>query len=432
MKRITLVGVFGILTIGAVFAFPAIKEVAKARLSSLGASSSHSTSLADGSNAGNPFRSDNTGTPPENSTEALQNANQDVANSRRNAITRAVSVGSPAVVGINVVEVREYQVRDPFADFFNDPFFGMYFNQRSQQPQTYRQEVAGLGSGYLVSSDGYILTNDHVAGHASKIVVTMTNGEKYKARLVGTDRTSDVALLKIEDESAGKGTTFPYLKFSNSDDIIIGEWAIAFGNPFGLFDVNAKPTVTVGVVSNMGINMVQEGRVYRNMIQTDAAISSGNSGGPLLNSLGEVIAMNTIIYSTAQSGSGAGSIGIGFAIPINRVRKVMEQLKANGSIDRDFNVGLRVQQVDERIAKYLDLKKVQGVVVSEIAQNSPADRAGFEPGDIILEIDGQKIRRENDVQTVIYDGVTGQTLNFTIARGEKIMPKQLVLERRKK
>jgi serine protease Do len=359
-------------------------------------------------------------------------AAQDISSSRRSAITRAVGIGSPATVGINVVEVRDYQVRDPFADFFNDPFFGMYFQHRAQQPQTYRQEVAGLGSGFIVSPDGYILTNDHVAGHASKIVVTLTNGEKYTAKLIGTDRTSDVALLKIEDESVGKGTVFPYLKFANSDEIIIGEWAIAFGNPFGLFDVNAKPTVTVGVVSNAGINMAQEGRVYRGMIQTDAAISSGNSGGPLLNSLGEVIAMNTIIYSTAQSGSGAGSIGIGFAIPINRVRKVMDILKRDGSIDRDFNVGLRVQQVDERIAKYLDLKKVQGVVVSEIAQNSPADKAGFEPGDIILEIDGQKIRRENDVQTQIFDGVTGQTMNLLIARGDKTMQKQLTLERRKK
>lgn len=364
------------------------------------------------------------------SAEELQAAQQDITNSRRNAITRAVSQCSPTIVGINVVEVREYQVNDPFAGFFNDPFFGQYFGQRAQ-PQTYRQEVAGLGSGFLISQDGYILTNDHVAGHASKIVVTLTSGEKYNAKLIGTDRTSDVALLKIEDESA-KGITFPYLRFSNSDDIVIGEWVIAFGNPFGLFDVNAKPTITVGVVSNSGVNMVQEGRVYRGMIQTDAAISSGNSGGPLVNSLGEAIAMNTIIYSTAQSGSGAGSIGIGFAIPANRVRKIMDALKRDGSINRDFNVGLRVQQVDERIAKYLDLKKVQGVVISEIAFGSAAEKAGFEPGDMILEIEGQKIRRENDVLTVINDGVVGQTLALTIQRGDKTMTKQLVLERRKK
>lgn len=367
---------------------------------------------------------------PSASAEALNAAQQDIANSRRNAITRAVAQCSPAIVGINVVEVREYQVRDPFADFFNDPFFGQYFGQRAQ-PQTYRQEVAGLGSGFLISQDGYILTNDHVAGHASKIVVTLNNGEKYTAKLVGTDRTSDVALLKIDDESA-KGITFPFLRFANSDDIIIGEWVIALGNPFGLFDVNAKPTITVGVISNSGVNMVQEGRVYRGMIQTDAAISSGNSGGPLTNSLGEVVGMNTIIYSTAQSGSGAGSIGIGFAVPANRVRKIMETLKKDGSINRDFNVGLRVQQVDERIAKYLDLKKVQGVVISEIAYGSMAEKAGFEPGDIILEIDGVKIRRENDVLTVINDGVVGQTLNLTVQRGDKTLTKQLLLEKRKK
>ncbi|MCU0425102.1 MAG: trypsin-like peptidase domain-containing protein [Candidatus Kapabacteria bacterium] len=364
------------------------------------------------------------------SAEALSAAQQDINNSRRNAITRAVAQCSPAIVGINVVEVREYQVRDPFADFFNDPFFGQYFGQRAQ-PQTYRQEVAGLGSGFLISSDGYILTNDHVAGHASKIVVTMNNGEKYNAKLIGTDRTSDVALLKIDDESA-KGITFPFLRFANSDEVIIGEWVIALGNPFGLFDVNAKPTITVGVVSNSGVNMVQEGRVYRGMIQTDAAISSGNSGGPLANSLGEVVGMNTIIYSTAQSGSGAGSIGIGFAVPANRVRRIMEALRKDGSINRDFNVGLRVQQVDERIAKYLDLKKVQGVVISEIAYGSTAEKAGFEPGDIIAEIDGVKIRRENDVLTVINDGVVGQTLNLVIQRGDKTITKQLLLEKRKK
>ncbi len=360
----------------------------------------------------------------------LAQAQQDIANSRRNAITQAVSKCSPAIVGINVVEVREYQVRDPFADFFNDPFFGQYFRQRSQ-PQTYRQEVAGLGSGFIISEDGYVLTNDHVAGHASKIVITLTNGEQYKATLVGTDRTSDIALLKIDDESA-KGAKFPFVRLANSDELIIGEWVIAFGNPFGLFDVNAKPTITVGVVSNSGVNMVQEGRVYRSMIQTDAAISSGNSGGPLVNSLGEVLGMNTIIYSTAQSGSGAGSIGIGFAIPANRVRKIMELLRRDGSINRNFNVGLRVQQVDERIAKYLDLKKVQGVVISEIAYGSAAERAGFEPGDIVLEVDGQKIRRENDVLTIINDGVVGQTMNIVVQRGDKTLTKKLQLEQRRK
>lgn len=357
-------------------------------------------------------------------SSAQTTTNGDIAASRRNAITRAVSICSPAVVGINVTEVREYQYRDPFAD---DPFWGQFFGRR--QPQVYRQQIQGLGSGFLISPDGYILTNDHVAGQASKVVVTLTNGEKYDAKIVGSDPTSDVCLLKIE----GSKDQFPFLKFTNSDDILVGEWVIAFGNPFGLFDVNAKPTVTVGVVSNFGVSLTpQDGRVYRNMIQTDAAISSGNSGGPLVNANAEVVGMNTIIYSTAQRGGEAGSIGIGFAIPINRVKKIMDMLKRDGKIDRDFDIGLRVQQVDERIARFLDLKKAQGVVVSEIAYGSPAERAGFEPGDIILDIDGQKIVKENDVQTVVGDGIVGQTLTFTIMRNDKKMTKQLTLTKRKR
>jgi serine protease Do len=368
-------------------------------------------------------------------------ASDDFSASRKTAITRAVQACSPAVVGINVTEVREYQYQDPYDVFSNDPFFAQFFGRR--QPQVYRQQVQGLGSGFLVSPDGYILTNDHVAGHATKVVVTMTNGEKYDAKVIGSDRVSDVCLLKIEPpkdgsassspSSGGKDGKFPFIKLANSDDTMVGEWVIAFGNPFGLFDINAKPTVTVGVVSNMGVSLTQQdGRVYRNMIQTDAAISSGNSGGPLVNGLGEAIAMNTIIYSTAQRGSEAGSIGIGFAIPMNRVRKIMDLLKRDGKIDRNFDVGMVVQAVDERIAKFLNLKKAQGIVVSEIIAGTPAERAGFEPADLLLEIDGQKINRENDVQTIVGDGITGQKIEFLILRGDKKLTKTLVLEPRKR
>jgi serine protease Do len=356
----------------------------------------------------------------------------DPTSSRRTAITRAVQVCSPAVVGINVTEVREYRYQDPYDVFSNDPFFAQFFGRR--QPQVYRQQVQGLGSGFLVSPDGYILTNDHVAGHATKVVITMTNGDKYDAKVVGSDRVSDVCVLKIDPpKEVGKDAKFPFIRLANSDDSMVGEWVIAFGNPFGLFDINAKPTVTVGVVSNMGVSLTQQdGRVYRNMIQTDAAISSGNSGGPLVNALGEAIAMNTIIYSTAQRGSEAGSIGIGFAIPINRVKKIMDLLKRDGKIDRNYDVGMVVQAVDERIAKFLNLKKAQGIVISEIIAGTPAERAGFEPADLLLEIDGQKIFRENDVQTIVGDGITGQKLEFSIMRGDKKLIKTLVLEPRKK
>jgi serine protease Do len=359
-------------------------------------------------------------TEASTNTASLDPALQDITLSRRNAITRAVAQCSPAIVGINVVEVQQVQVRDPF---FDDPFFGMFFQQR---PRTYKQEVKGLGSGYLISADGYILTNDHVAGNASKIIVTTADGEKHSAKLIGTDKTTDVALIKIEGSK-----NFPFLKLGSSDDVMVGEWAIAFGNPFGLFDNNAKPTVTVGVVSNIGINLYQEGHVYRNMIQTDAAISSGNSGGPLVNALGEVIGMNTIIYSTAQSGRGAGSIGIGFSVPINRVKKITEQLRKNGKIDRDFSPGFSIQQVDERTAKYLNLSKPEGIIVSEVGRGSSADKAGLEPGDLLMEIDGNKIVREDDVLIYINDSVVGQKVSITIQRSGEKKTIILLLERKR-
>jgi serine protease Do len=341
-------------------------------------------------------------------------AQNDIATSRKNAITRAVSRCSPAIVGINVTETRQQYYSDPFDDLFGDPFFRQFFGDR--QP-TYKRnyEVRSLGSGFLISDDGYIITNDHVAGNASKIVVTMTDGSKYDARIVGSDPVTDVALLKIE------GRKFPFVKLANSDDVDVGEWSIAFGNPFGLFDNNAKPTVTVGVVSNSGVSFTQpmkggSRRVYRNMIQTDAAISSGNSGGPLMNALGEVIGVNTVIYSTSQSSNGAGSIGIGFAIPINRVKVIVDRLREQGSIRRDFWTGMTVTPVNDEIAKYYRLDAQDGVLVTEVASNGPADEAGIEPGDVIIAIDGRPTLREDDVNIAILDGEVNQKIKVELRR----------------
>lgn len=359
-------------------------------------------------------------TEPSTGVEA---ANDNITGSRQNAITRVVAVASPAIVGINVTEVREYNVRDPWADFFgDDPFFRRFGGRGGAR--TYKQEVHGLGSGFLISPDGYILTNDHVAGNAKKVIVTMTDGEKYDARIIGSDHVTDVALLKIE------GKKFPYVKLGNSDDVIIGEWSIAFGNPFGLFDKNAKPTITVGVVSNTGVSFTQDERVYRDMIQTDAAISSGNSGGPLLNAAGEVIGMNTVIFSTAQNGRGAGSIGIGFAVPVNRVKKIVEMLRAGEELDRNFTTGISVRAIDDALAKALGLERSDGVIISDVYRNSPAAKAGLEPGDIIMDIDGHRIVNEDDVLVVVNDGVVGQKLNFAILRGTNKLKKTLTLERR--
>jgi serine protease Do len=349
--------------------------------------------------------------------------NDDIASSRSNAITRAVSRVAPAVVGITVTEVREVQYQDPFEQFFNDPFFDQFF--RHPGGQTLKQEIHGLGSGYIISSDGYVVTNDHVAGSASKIVVTTVGGKRYDARIIGTDPTSDVALLKID------GSNLPYLELGNSDDVMVGEWAIALGNPFGLFDINSKPTVTVGVVSNSGVNLqVQDNRVYRNMIQTDAAISSGNSGGPLVNSLGQVIGMNTVIYSTAQSNQGAGSIGIGFAVPINRVKQVIAELRSHGSIDRNFWTGMRIQQIDANIARYLHLSSQEGVVVVDVAPNSPASRAGLEVGDVIVSIGSEQIRTEDDAVALMSDARVGDSLTLRMLRDGKQFDATLKLTKR--
>ncbi|HEX9006599.1 MAG TPA: trypsin-like peptidase domain-containing protein [Bacteroidota bacterium] len=336
----------------------------------------------------------------------------DVASSRQNAITRTVASVSPAVVGINVTEVRQYRYRSPWGD---DPFFRHFFGD-----QLYTQQVQELGSGFLISSDGYILTNDHVAGNAKEITVTMTDGQKFKAELVGTDQVADISLLKIGARN------LPFLRLGNSDEVIIGEWAIAFGNPFGLFDIGNKPTVTVGVVSATGMNLQEEGgRVYRGMIQTDAAINAGNSGGPLVNSLGQVIGVNSVIYTPNQ-----GSIGLGFAIPINRVKAVVEELKKSGRVEREFWTGLEVQDVDGRMARYFRLARAEGVIVSDVQRGSPAERAGFNVGDVITEVNGEKIGNETTLMSVIDDAKVGDVLAVKVIRERRAVTLQLRLEKR--
>jgi serine protease Do len=335
-----------------------------------------------------------------------------LSNSRRNAITHTVALVSPAVVGINVTELRQYRYRTPWGD---DPFFRQFFGD-----QIYTQPVQELGSGFIISNDGYILTNDHVAGNAKEITVTLTSGDKYKAELVGTDRVSDIALLKID------GKNFPFIRLGNSDDVIIGEWAIAFGNPFGLFDISDKPTVTVGVVSATRMTLrVEENRVYRNMIQTDAAINPGNSGGPLVNSLGEVIGVNSAIYTPNQ-----GSIGLGFAIPVNRVKSIMAELKRSGKVKRDFWTGLEVQSIDERVARYFGLAKAEGVIVSDITKGSPAEKAGFRVGDIIERVNGEKVPDDGALIALVDEAKEGDVLAVRVLRDRKTVDLRLPLERR--
>lgn len=335
-----------------------------------------------------------------------------ISASRRNAITKTVAQCSPAVVGINVLEVRTIRYRSPWSE---DPFFRQFFPD-----QLYTQQVQELGSGFLISPDGYIVTNDHVAGNAKEITITMTGGEKYKAELIGSDKTTDLALLKIDAQN------LPYLKLGNSDDVVIGEWVIAFGNPFGLFDQNNKPTVTVGVVSTTNINLrAQDGRSYRGMIQTDAAINSGNSGGPLVNSSGEVIGVNSVIYTPNQ-----GNIGLGFAIPVNRVKAIVAELKRSGHIERQYYTGLEIQNVDARVARYFGLEKAEGVIISNVDRRSPGERAGFKPGDIIIEVNGERVLDQPSIMSIIEDAKVGDVLKMKVVRDRRIIEMSLKLEKR--
>lgn len=347
---------------------------------------------------------------------AGQDADQ-ISATRHNAITRAVAKVSAAVVGINVTEVREQPGIIPADPFFrrffgDDPFWRQYFGNR-------RYEVKGLGSGFIISPDGYIVTNDHVAGNATEITVTLVGGKRLKAELIGTDALSDIALLKVN------GDNLPYVALGNSDDVVIGEWAIAFGNPFGLFEINDKPTVTVGVISSTGMNLgTANNRVYRDMIETDAAINGGNSGGPLANSLGEIIAVNTLIYTAGQSQT---FVGYGFAIPINRVKKIVAELKRKGRVVRDWYTGFAAQQVDERVARYFGLDEAQGIIVSDVVRSSPAEEAGVKVGDIILEVNGEKVNSEFDFVGILADKRAGDILKMKIYRERKTVNLELKL-----
>ncbi len=307
-----------------------------------------------------------------------------VENSRRNAITNAIEIAAPAVVGINVTGVKQYIYRSPFA---NDPLFRDFFPDR-----IYREKVHNLGSGFIISPDGYIITNEHVVQNALEIIVTMSDGSQHSAEIVGKDHLIDVALLKI------RGQDHPYLKWFDSNDVIIGEWAIAIGNPFGLFSNNAHPTVTVGVISavDRDFDRNNEGRLYQDMIQTDASINPGNSGGPLLNSNGSVIGMNTMIFS-----GGGGSIGLGFAIPSAKIREVVEALKTEGAIDRNYWIGISIQDVNQLISMALGMKEVKGVVVTDLEDGSPAEKAGIKVADVIVGINGYEIRDTQSVQSIL-------------------------------
>ncbi|HVP57254.1 MAG TPA: trypsin-like peptidase domain-containing protein [bacterium] len=342
--------------------------------------------------------------------------NDDISSNRRSAIVVAAQEVGPAVVSVSVTQARVVRASPygGFGDQLFDQFFRGFFGERE-----YVQQVSSLGSGVIISKDGLVVTNEHVVRDATQIKVTLTDGREASGTLVGSEPDYDLALLKIDAKDV------PAAKLGDSDDLIIGEWAIAIGNPFGFLLEDPHPSVTVGVISALNRSIkTDEGTVgvYKDMIQTDAAINPGNSGGPLVNSLGEVIGINTFIISNS-----GGSLGLGFAIPVNRVKHIVDEVAKYGRI-RQIWVGLMVQEVNAMIAHSIGLDDVRGVIVTQIDPGSPADKAGIKPYDVIVEVNKQPIKNIESAKKAIFGAEIGDRLQFKMLRQGKEKTVAVVVE----
>lgn len=320
------------------------------------------------------------------------------------AFSQVAQKATPAVVAVQVETVERVNL-DFWGSPFDDEFFERFFGPRFRRPAPQERRRSGQASGFVISADGYVLTNHHVIKNADKIRILMADGKTYdNVKIVGSDEKADVALLKIEDVN-----NLPYLELGDSDDLYVGEWVIAIGNPFGLTE-----TVTVGVVSAKGRKVSDFGEeMYQDFIQTDAAINPGNSGGPLLNLDGKVVGINTAIIS----GSG-GYMGIGLAVPINMAIQIKEQLLATGRVERGF-IGITMQDLTPELAEFFELKSTKGVVIMDVTKNSPAEKAGLKKDDVIIRVNGREISDSRDVRNIIGLTPPGRKVTMTIVRNGK-------------
>ena len=337
-------------------------------------------------------------------------------------LTYAAEKALPSVVHIKYVQNSKIQTvkvqTDPFEDFFSDPFGG-FFGRGQGQGGTRERKVqtpkkTATGSGVIISTDGYIVTNSHVVDGADELTVTLSDNKEYSARIIGTDKTTDLALIKID------GKDLLAIKIANSDDVKIGEWVLAIGNPLGL-----NNTVTAGIISakarTLGANGVES------FIQTDAAINAGNSGGALVNTRGELVGINAMLYS--QTGSYSG---YGFAIPTAMMNKVVDDLKQYGTVQRAM-IGISGTDVKNYVdgekekGNEVDLGTMEGIYVAEVVENSAAEEAGIEKGDVITEVDGQKMTKFGDLSGIIAQKRPGDKVSITYLHNKKKHTKQVTL-----
>jgi len=324
--------------------------------------------------------------------------------SRRNAIVNAAERVSPSVVTVSVVSTQVVRT-DPFGGMMHDQFFDQFFPM-----QEYRQRVPSMGSGFIVDASGLVVTNEHVVRNADQVTVTLSDGRQVAAKLLGASAVYDLAVIQLD-----AGNLKP-VTLGDSDQLMVGEWAIAIGSPFGFLLNDTKPTVTAGVVSATRRDIkseVTETGLYKNMIQTDAAINPGNSGGPLVNADGEVIGINSFIFT-----QGGGSIGLGFAIPINLAKRVLDDIKRFGRIRQPYP-GMSLQPVTPILAQRLGFDDLGGLVVTRVDPSGPAARAGVKVGDRIRKVNGLPANSVDDAQRGIYGAQVGDVLKLEVERDGK-------------
>jgi len=333
--------------------------------------------------------------------QSLQDAFVQVAQSVKPAVVNIATTQRPRPQEGRRAPQVPPQFRGPFRDFFGEDFFERFFGE---QPQ---RERRSLGSGVIVDKRGYILTNNHVIEQADEIEVRLSDKRKFTAKVIGKDSKTDLAVIKIDAPD-----DLPVAKLGDSTKIRIGEWAIAIGNPFGL-----DQTVTVGVISAVGRSEVGI-TTYEDFIQTDASINPGNSGGPLLNLNGEVIGINTAIVATGQ--------GIGFAIPISMAKEIKDRLIAQGKVVRGW-LGVGIQELTEELAAQFGVKPEDGVLVGNVMKDSPAERGGMKPGDIIQEFSGTKISGVHQLQREVAQSPVGSPVRLKVLREKQPVMLTIVL-----
>jgi len=330
---------------------------------------------------------------------ASAQAQTGVAGARRTAIVEATQRVAPSVVSIHVFSRERLTPRSPWDFFF--------------VPEGAERVVEGYGTGFVIRPTGVIVTNQHVVANAERVVVTLGDGAELDGKVLGEDPLTDIAVVRVDR------TGLAVAPLGRSTDLMIGEWVVALGNPFAYLLGNAEPTVTVGVVSATGRNILPSGDqpgLYLDMIQTDAAINPGNSGGPLTNALGEVIGVNSSIFS-----SSGGSIGLGFAIPIERALSVADAIIRTGTVRRAWT-GLEV----EGPSSMRNWRNVGGVTISRVTSAGPADRAGLSPGNVLVEANGRRLRNYLDWEAVKLDLRVGDTVGLTIRQGGRTATRRLI------